>query len=76
MKYIVTVDTNCDREVVCTIGKVKDRDGKTRNIEVGDSMLAKAFVKDNYGEDYLEILEQALSWGQIIISGEVPRMHA
>lgn len=49
MNYIATVDTNFDREVVCTVGRVKDRDGKVRCIEVSNLTQVRAFVKESEG---------------------------
>ena len=49
VEYIATVDTNFDREVVCTVGKVRDRDGKVRDIEVSNLTQVKAFVKESEG---------------------------
>ncbi len=49
MGYIATVDTNFDREVVCAVGKVKDYDGKVRNIEVSNLIQVRAFVRESKG---------------------------
>ena len=35
----------------------------------------KKFVQNNYGDDHLNIFENSLSWGHVIIAGEGQQMH-
>lgn len=36
---------------------------------------AKGFIQENYGDEFVEMLRRALSWGQIVTHGQGQRMH-
>lgn len=49
-KYIVTVETNLDREFVCGLFDTRDLDGRKRQAEVSSKEGCLAFVQISKGE--------------------------
>ncbi|MEN8253729.1 MAG: hypothetical protein ABFQ62_05140 [Patescibacteria group bacterium] len=54
--------------------KLKNTDYSSPRIEMWKKRT-KEFVKLHYDPEYVNILEDALSWGRVIVPGEGPSMH-
>jgi len=50
MSYIVTVETNFDREVICTLNNVKDSDQHFRRIEIASYQEACEWIRGSQKE--------------------------
>ena len=61
-------------ELILQAQNLQNEDYRSPKVELWEKRV-KNFILENYGKDYIEIFENALSWGSVIMPGEGPRMH-
>lgn len=62
-------------QLIHQAGELKTIDYSSPRIKLWEKRT-KDFVENNYDKTYVDILEDALSWGQIITPGEGPQLHS
>jgi len=61
-------------QLISQANELLEIDYSSPKIELWEKRTKK-FTMKNYGEEYIEILENALSWGQIFSPGQGPSLH-